>query len=115
MFSGSNLCATSESISSQVSQHPTHLQIFSLNTNHELNRFNSIYLEKTSEYFSSEDMEDDENREHLSFRKYKTVSKSALAATHAIHLSIFHNYSSSEEITDDIVSCLYITQRTLRI
>jgi hypothetical protein len=110
MLGGYHASATHITVGAPVFQYSGKQQLFStgiLST--------SIYTYISAELVAPEDMEDDDDRHELSFKKSKTQPELTLAFAHILSLSRFHSYSLTAAPISGIASCKYITQRVLRI
>ena len=114
VMGGYHASASHATIGSPVFQHSGKQQLFSTDNSRNPDLATSIYTYISEELVAPEDIEDDEDRHELTFKKTKTAEP-ALASAHILSLSRFHSRGLTAATTSGIASCKYITQRVLRI
>ena len=116
LLGGYHPSATHVAVGSQAFHHSrSQPSLASQGITYHLSAPTSVYTGTFGTYFTTEDMEDDENRHDLSFRKSKMLSGSALASAYILTLSRLHGNHLVAAPISSTSSGKYITQRTLRI
>ena len=115
VLGGYHAPATHIAVGAPVFQHSGKQQLYSTNSNRNPDLTTSMYTYISAEHVAPEDMEDEEDKHELSFKKSKTEAEYTLASVQILRLSRFHGRGLSAAPTSGIASCKYITQRVLRI
>lgn len=116
VLSGPDASASHAAFGTQVLHHSAKQQFASANITRVLGLAGPNDFDTITEFFiADDDIEDDEDKGSLSFKKCKMTASSTLAFSQIILLSRFHGYSLPAVPVGSYSSCKYITQRNLRV
>ena len=116
VLSGSGASAAHTAFGKQVFHHSAKQQFASRDITRILSLAGPGDFDTITSFFTvDDDIEDDEDKGNLSFRKCKMPVNSALASAHIITLSRLHGYHLPAALVSSSLSRKYITQRNLRV
>lgn len=116
VLSGPDASATHTAFGTRVLHHSAKQQIVSGNITRILGLASATDFDTVTEIFIvDDDMEDDEDKGNLSFKKCKLPANSTLAFSQIFFLSRIHGYRLPAVPVRSSSSCTYILQRNLRV
>lgn len=116
VLSGPDVSASHAAFSTQVFHHSAKQQIISGNITCVPGLDGTIDFDTVTEIFIvDDDMEDDEDKGNLSFKKCKIPANPTLAFSQIILLSSLHSYYLPAAPVRSSSSCKYIAHRNLRV